>query len=280
MSPPKAALQEGTRVSSSLTEEQQSSAAAVAEAILGKAAMNGNEHAAEVLNAENRVEPVAVAAPEPPVPSRTTPAAEAVAVTEPAVEATAPVSYDPVIPEDLAALLNEPDFEEEAAAEIQAEAEETFIENPDDAAKLRALEKRNAWLEERVVETSRKNWVAENLRAYPLLREYAKTEVEGIKATSRRGFAREAAALNTRLETIAKPMLADIRAAAATTRQEAVTEGREVARQRWGAPPGGESAVPGDAEYDARVAAAQKVTAKTGDLKPLFREMLTEINPL
>lgn len=267
-------------MSSSLTEEQQSSAAELANAILGTAAANGDEHAAEVLASEGIVEPVAVAAPVIPAPSRTTPTAEAVVPAVEVVEGTEPVSYDPVIPDDLAALLNEPDFEEEAAAEIAAEAEESYIEDPDGAAKLRAAEKRIAFLEERVTAASRKNWVAENLRAYPLLREYAKAKVEGIMATSRRGFARECAALNTELEAIAKPMLTDLRAAAAVTKQEAVAEGRAVAQQRWGAVPGGESAVAGDAEYDARVAAAQKETEKTGDLSPLFREMLTQINPL
>lgn len=262
----------------SLTEAESQAAAALTGSILGQLAEDGYDKAAELLGADAPAEPVA-AAPAV-VPSTPAPAAEAAAPPAPPAATEPPPSFEPDIPDDLRELLDTPDFDAEADAEVDAELEalspdDFSVVDPDQAKRTRALEKRNAWLEERLVERSRGNWVAENLRAYPLLREYAKTEVEAINATSRRGFAREAAALNARLETIAKPMLADIAALRETLKMEAVAQGKTEAAQRWGNVPGDVPGAGASVEHAAELAAAEK----TGDLKEVFKVML-KANPL
>lgn len=267
----------------SLTETEQSAAADLTAAILTTAARNGDEHAAALLGADAPAEVVEAVLPAPSIPTPAAPAATetpALPVAEAPADAPAAVTYEPVLTDELAALLAEPDFEEEAAAEIQAEAEETYIEDPVAATADRAKDKRIKFLEDQLTERSKKNWVAENLRAYPLLREFAKAEVEALPATSRRAFARQAQALNTRLETMAAPMLSALRAEVATITTEARTEARTEVKRAWG-DPAPDLRAPGDAEqYEAELAAAEKDTAKTGDLKALFRTMLGRTNPM
>lgn len=268
----------------SLTETEQSAAADLTAAILTTAARKGDEHAAALLGMEGA--PAEVVEAVLPAPSIPTPAASAATetpappVAEAPAEQPATVTYEPVLSDELAALLAEPDFEEEAAAEIQAEAEETYIEDPAAATADRAKDKRIKFLEDQLTERSKKNWVAENLRAYPLLREFAKAEVEALPATSRRAFARQAQALNTRLETMAAPMLSALRSEVATITTEARTEARTEVKRAWG-DPAPDLRAPGAAEqYEAELAAAEKDTAKTGDLKALFRTMLGRTNPM
>lgn len=262
----------------SLTEAESQAAVGVADAILGDFAKKGGyEHVPPVAEAARAAAEAPVAAT-PEVSSTPTPAAEA---AEPATPAETPVaeipSFEPDIPDDLQELLDTPDFDEEAAAEVAALVEEDpnqYIDT-DQEKRIRALEKRNAWLEDQVVVKSRKNWVQENLRAYPLLRTYAQDEVEKIDATSRRGFAREAAALNSRLETIAKPMLADIAALKAGLKGEAYQEGKAEAKAAFGDPASELAATGPGADNAAKLAEAEK----TGDLKQVFKVML-EAKPL
>ena len=165
------------------------------------------------------------------------------------VEEDITLNLDPTIPDDLQALLDEPDFEEEAELEVAAEAEEWDPDatDPETAKRLRALEKRNAWLEEQRVRTESKRWIAENLKAYPLLARYAPDEVAAISATSRRDFARQAAALNERLSKIVAPALKDIEEAKKQLRGEVVQEVRGEYKEGWGTITAGPSAVPNEA---------------------------------
>jgi hypothetical protein len=199
---------------------------------------------------------VVAAAPET-VPSSQPQTAPVAAAPAPAAapETTEEIDLNlaPVIPDDLQALLDEPDFEEEAALEVAAETEEWDEDaaDPETAKRLKTLEKRNAWLEDRVVKTERKKWVAENLSAYPLLARYAADEVSAITATSRRGFAREAAALNARLDKMVAPALEEIAQAKKALRGEVAQEVRGEYKDAWGTITAGPTGVPDEAREKA-----------------------------
>lgn len=196
----------------------------------------------------------------------------------PATEQAAPVEeeafdLEPVIPDELQALLDEPDFEAEAAAEV-ADAEEEWDEDatdPEVAKRLKTLEKRNAWLEEQRVKTEKTKWVAENLKAYPLLSRFAADEVKAIDATSRRAFARQAASMNTRLAAMLKPALEEIQQAKQQLRGQAQQEVRGEYKQAWGTITTGPAAAPVEqSAYEAEIAEAQK----TGQLHKVIGVMM------
>lgn len=195
----------------------------------------------------------AAAAPEQ-VPSsqpQTAPvvAAQAPAVTpEPVVEEEFDV--EPVISDELQALLDEPDFEEEAALEVQAQIDDgelDYTTDPAAAARLRKLEHENAWLKEQRIVSDKKKWVAENLKAYPLLREFASDEVSAIDATSRRAFARQAASLNSRFTKMLEPALQAITEEKKRLHSQVNQEVRAEYREGWGEITTGPSGVPNEA---------------------------------
>ena len=221
------------------SQDAAEAAARVTEAFLRTAASQGDENAQRMLQ---DAQPEPAAATPPPVSSTPTAAAETAPEPqqqeEPEPEVELP-DFTPNLTDDLAALLDEPDFEEEAAAEVTAEYDELGGDpeyDPAEQKRLRALEKRNEWLERQVVQANRGKWIAENERAYPILATYAKDELRAIDATSRRAFAREAAALNERLTKILKPALDDIAKAKAALKDEATVEARQAVEQAWGKP--------------------------------------------
>jgi len=272
----------------STTEAEAQAVASLTDTIIGDFAKKGGyEHIPVVAEATAVEVPQPVAAAPVQVPNSPVPAAPAAPAppAPPAAPQTEIVpevlSFTPDVPEDLQALIDEPDFEEEAAAEVAAKLQnqpDEYIDVQQQTAEL-AKDKRIAFLEAQLVAKSRKGWVAENLRAYPLLRTYAKDEVERIDATSRRAFAREAAALNGRLETIAKPMLEDIARLKAETRTEALAESKNEAKARWGNVPGDIGGVGPDTDHDARLAAAEAEAARTGSTRDIMKVML-EKTPL
>ncbi len=240
-----------------------SAAAALALDIMQEAARNGDENAARVLMSEGQPD----AAPQV-VASSPAPAAEtAEAPLDPFLgrtivetpdsdvgEAVDPADipdFAPQLSDELAAMLEEGDWEEEAAAEVASMIESGELDensDPDLVRQMKALEKRNQFLEQRVVETNRGKWVQENLRAYPLLAQYAPEVIQEIQSTSRRGFAREAQKANERYAKMLKPALDDLAAIKASAKAEAVAEGRQQAAVQWGLPvaePAG-SGVPAD----------------------------------
>lgn len=205
----------------------------------------------------------AAAAPEVVSSSQpqTAPAAAQAPVAAPESVVEEEFDVEPVISDELQALLDEPDFEEEATAEVEAEQEDWNEDatDPEVAKRLKTLEKRNAWLEEQRVVSERKKWVAENLKAYPLLGRYAADEVGKIGATSRRAFARDAATLNARLTTILKPALDDIEEAKKQLRGEAAQEVRAEYKDAWGTITAGPATVPVEAsEKQAEYTSAMK----------------------
>lgn len=236
------------------TETTAEAAAAVTADILGEAAQTlagdpAGDNAARMLAEMGQP----VAAPQTAVVSSPTPAAETAEppapVNEPEpIEPQPELTFEPQLSDELQELLDTPDFEEEALAEVVDERDpdeydETF--DPQEAAKERAKDKRIKFLEERLVQANKGKWVAENKKAYPLLATYAADELSAIEATSRRGFAREAARLNERYTKVLGPALQDLAAAKASVKAEVETEVRSEASKNWGLPvaePGGAAA--------------------------------------
>ncbi len=232
-------------------ETTEQAAAAVTAAMLGEFLKDGDENAARMLAemAGSDEAPETVSSPAPDLPSQADPLQLLDRIIRPEQEAeTAAVEttvtpplpdFAPQLTDDLQALLEEPDFDEEASAEIDAEFDDTVEfdgRDPELEKRIRALEKRNAWLEGRAVDASKGKWVAENEKAYPLLKTYAPDELRGINATSRRAFAREAAALNARYEKVLAPALADLAAAKALAQGDAEAAARRKAAENWGLP--------------------------------------------
>lgn len=189
-------------------------------------------------------EPVPSSQPQTPAPAAAAPATPA----EPVVEEE--FDLEPVISDELQQLLDEPDFDEEARVEHQASVEDgeiDFSTDPEVSQRMTKLERENAWLKEQRVLTDKKKWVAENLKAYPLLARYAGDEVAAIDATSRRAFARQAASLNARLSKMVAPALQDIADAKKQLRGEVVQEVRGEYREGWGEITNGPAAVPVEA---------------------------------
>jgi hypothetical protein len=228
-------------------------AAALTASMLGDfVETHGDENAARML-AEMQPEGQLVEAPQPVV-SSPAPAADAAPVVqnspdpddaaanaaiEAVVAATDAFDFTPKLDDDYRALLEEPDFEEEAAAEVAAEVEERGYDDTfdtDAAKKIRELEKRNAWLTEQNVKANKSKWVAEAERSFPLLGTYAADELRQIEASSRRGFAREAAKLNERYSKVLGPALQEVANLKAQAKAEALVEARSEAARQWGLP--------------------------------------------
>lgn len=258
------------------TSEQ---AAALTNDILGQFARDGDENAMRLLASEEQPHIQPAASPPPaaePPPAEAQPEPDQPELVE-AAQASE-LDFSPRLSDELQALLDEPDFDEEAAAEIEAALEvgEELPDDPAAAKRLRALEKRNEYLEGRLIARERKGWVAENLDAYPLLKSYAKEDVEALVATSRRDFARQAANLNSRLERIVGPALADIAAMRQQQTAEGRAEGRAAAAAAWGAPP----ADPASGGMPAQAAAQAELEAARARRAPLHERLkiLARIN--
>ena len=223
---------------------------------------HGDDNAARLL-AEMQGEPAA-APPAAPVASSPTPAADAApavtldlvpAVAEPVAETPdepepAVVDFTPQLDDDYRALIEEPDFDEEALAEIQAEHDpDTYDETFDaqTAAKERAKDKRIQYLEQQLVRSNKGKWAAEAKRSFPIFSLPEMDRVlDGIQATSRRGFAREAAKLNEHYTAVLGPQIQALKAAQAAAREVAEKEARAKAAEQWGLPaaePAGTAAV-------------------------------------
>lgn len=223
-------------------------AADLTASILGQAAANfagdptGDNAARMLAEMEGRTVEAPQAAP---VVSDPTPAAEAAPAVETPVadepEAVLP-DFSPQLSDELQALLDEPDFDEEAALEVAAEAADSYDEtfDQDTAAQLRAKDKKIKWLEEQNANKSRKGWVEEQASAYPFLREYAPKELKEALAgvTSRRAAARVAADLNEKYTRVLGPAVADLNVAKAAAKTDAEKAARGKAATQWGLPAG------------------------------------------
>ena len=171
-----------------------------------------------------------------PLASSEAPVAQAEATPEPAPEAESqPVVEEPEMPDDLKALLDEPDFgedddEPEPVAVAQAEPEQyeddDVYEDPEKAKlkkQLAAAQKRLAWQEEQRLIRDRASWEKEAKKYLP----HSEPFLSNIKATSKRGFLREARDYHEAVKNhISKVGQADVEAAKAEAKAEA--------QQAWG----------------------------------------------
>jgi hypothetical protein len=254
-------------VSSAAQEAAAALAPSMASELVEKIPVAGDDTlAADLAATGDAAAPVAVPSSQP----QTAPAAAQAPVADPEVVEEFDLDLDPQIPDDLQQLLDEPDFDEEATLEVQGEIDDGEIDyttDPEVAHRLKTLEKRNAWLEEQRVRSEKKKWVAENLKAYPLLARYAADEVAAIDATSRRGFARQAASLNGRLAKMVQPALQEIVEARKQLRGEVVQEVRAEYKDGWGDITTGPGVVPVEASaQEAEYLAAMK----TGNLSKVI----------
>ena len=226
----------------------------------------------------------AQAAPEPPA----APAAPATSVVtdEPLPEPEATPEHVPTfkakLDDDLQALLDEPDFDEEARAEVAAELEDPDGEyeytDPEQAARVRALEKRNQFLETQLVAKSKKGWIEEAKRAFPDLARLLPGEIGGIAATSRRGFLREAASINTRYATALAPTLARLEAERAAIAASAMGVARQEVADAWGRPSA--DSLPAAAAATQEALAKARATAQaTGNIEESIK-VLMNTNPV
>lgn len=227
----------------------------------------------DVLAADLQAQRVEAEPQVPSGPAQTAPAQAQAVPAETDDEWELP-SFEPQLTDELRELLDEPDFEEEAALEVAAQVEDSDDYIDDEAAKrIKALEKKVEWQEAQLVRANKKKWVAENLRAYPLLATYAKDEVEKIAATSRRGFAREAATLNARFEKIAAPLVADIRKAKESLATEVRQEERQAVQAAWGEPVVGPANVAVEASG---ASSAMQAARKSGQLHKVIGELFKQ----
>ncbi len=104
-------------------------------------------------------------------------------------------NLDPEVPDEIRALVDEPDFEAEAEEELEASVEEEWDEEGEEYTDPRlaeerkkrvAAEKKAAHYENLRVKDARKSWEEEAEKFYPL------ADAKKIDATSRRGFLRTA----------------------------------------------------------------------------------------
>lgn len=176
-------------------------------------------------------------------PSNEETAAEETQPEAEAKEITFP-DLDPKLPEDLAEELEMPDWDAEDDLEESEDDDEEWDGDEDDPrvlelkAKLRKAEKRIAWEQGKKAEAQREKWKAEALKYLPLS-EYALDE---IKATSRRGYLREAKRAHDAVKPVAMRIAKQYADAHAAAEQAAKDAGRQAAEDAWGKPtvsPGG-----------------------------------------
>lgn len=103
-------------------------------------------------------------------------------------------------------------------------------------ARLAKAERQIEWERNRAAKAAEKEWRAEAARRFPF------SDPETIKATSRRGFLRDAAEQHQRVAKKIQPVLDALEATRTETVQEAKLQARVEAAQQWGRPTAGPSA--------------------------------------
>lgn len=194
------------------------------------------------------------------------------ATVEPLATPESVPTFKPKLDDELQALLDEPDFDEEARVEVAAEVEtdEYQYDDPEATAKQRAAEKRIAFLEGQLVAKSKKGWVEEAKRAFPDLARLIPGEIEGTQATSRRKFMQAVAAANTKYATILGPTIERLEADRAAIASGAVAVAREEVANAWGKPAGDILPAAAQAQTEA-LQKARDANDLTGQVKALMQ---------
>lgn len=197
-----------------------------------------------------------------------TPSSEETAAP-PAQEAE--LTFGEQMPEGLAEELDEPDFEEEAEREYEAQQDEEEYEggyeDPELRKRLLAAEKKAEHYEQLRAREAQKSWRAEATKYFPL----AEHSFDKIKATSRRGFLREAKQIHETTYSYLKPHLDKLQEATEKAKETATTEARQDAERAWGRPTTGGSEVPSlTQEQEKRMQRARR----TGDFADVVKAMV------
>lgn len=152
------------------------------------------------------------------------------------------------LPEDVQALLDEPDLDEEDEEEdftVESEEEELDEYDPQKVQRLQKQlaneRKRREHVEKMRVKENIKKWQAEATKYFP----YA--DATAIEATSRRGFLKKASAEHERIKPLVEKAIASQRKALEAKGEQDQAENRQQARDAWGQPVETPGPVPGKA---------------------------------
>lgn len=156
------------------------------------------------------------------------------------------------LPDELREELETPDFNAEAEAELEAVEPEYDDEYEDDATrelrkKLAVAEKKAAFLEQQRLNTEKPRWKAEAEKYFP----YA--DLDGIDATSRRGFLKAAKAEHERVAaTVEKAVAAKLGIFDPDTEREKIrAEEKKRLEEAWGTPTVNTTQAPAEAKENA-----------------------------
>lgn len=154
------------------------------------------------------------------------------------------------LPDELAAFLEEPDFEEVETTSLVSErfreqlADGDEFVDPDELARENAkLKKRLEWAEQQKAKAEQAKWQAEARKHFP----YA--NVDSINATSRRAFLKQARAMHESNKALIAPQIEALRAKEAALRAEVEAKVKAELAEAWGKPNlgGGPSGAPVEA---------------------------------
>lgn len=254
----------------SLTEAESQAAATVAQALMNDF-IGAPAPAVEA--------PEAVVPASSPVVDDTVEAAEEVAPA-PSFE------YDPEVPEDILAELNEAEIDDEVEREIAARPApageedlayyaEGYAEGEDqDAMRLRIkLRKRNEYLEAQLAKTKSVTWKAEALKYFPL----SKHAVDDINATSRRAFLKQAKAEHERILPHVQSVLSEAKGFVDAEKAAARAEGKTAAAEAYGKALSGPDVNEIDqAAANSNLTLARDEAKKTGSLVNVFKRLMEQ----
>lgn len=191
---------------------------------------------APVASAAQTVEVEHVAATEAEAPALETPVAAPPVTSIPEFNLASPE-----LPDDLREFLDAPDFEAEAEAELATtqvdetnEFEDEYANEETTAEKKRrvAVEKENQWLKQRLADTNRDKWREEANKYFP----YASHVLDGLTATSRRQFLRDAQKAHEAMKPHLETYLKAATTAISTERDQVVTSAKQEVYAAYGTP--------------------------------------------
>ena len=250
------------------TEAAQDVAARLAESLIVDFAKDGNENALDIIQREQaQTAPAAVEQP------------AADEAPEPVAEPAPPFDLNPALPEDLVAELDAAEIDEQVEREVAAyQPEEDEWGNPvevdtDAVREAIKLRKRNEYLERQLVESKAASWKAEAEKFFPL----AKHALDGITATSRRGFLRAAKAEHDRILPHVQGYLAEAKQFVDAEKADVTTEARKQVAESWGQPLAGPDTALNSQQADQQQRvqrARENVREGKGGLAQVFAELM------
>jgi hypothetical protein len=173
----------------------------------------------------------------------------------------------------------EPDFEAEARAEVEAEIEDPEVEDytyedprvQEERVRRVAAEKRLSHVEGQRLKEARKAWVGEALEHAPLAAYEFGDDLSGIEAKSHREFLRKAAEGHNKVRGIVEATHAQAAQALVEEAAEIRAEAKERAAAAFGAPTAGPGVAPAKAgDAAAAVAAGREKRGLRGAIRAML----------